>query len=851
MKELTYVNKKYLGIIESQVAPNPQYLWLKNGDLKRFDNGEWVALNSLEADEYYADMAVGTADNLRGRDEAIERKFTFDVSAGEKNSIKEEGTATITKIKGNTMCWNQLIYNGDFKINGGDNTLPDGWTITGHEDWENYLHISYDEDGINIEVIATLTSEMRFGHVLKGGTAIGENTFLCDYTYGGSTTYLNVCYDNVTRNLSPGSHKTTSFSHNNFNSFEFKIYSSTPVGTRIKIHYARLTNLRLLYPSLSSSEAIAAMNKDFSNDYYDYCEPTFFNNKTEKIVTTGFNQWDEEWVVGEYTIIGGKLVFDSKIYNSISSKNLIEVLPKTTYCLYAPSVRDAYIFLLDSHENYTSHIPISNYGIFKTSVDTKYIMFTTAPTGSIIYNNDICINISHSGVADGTYHPYVEFEHEVPINKYFPNGMRSAVNAYDEINHESAIQRIGSFKVSDCYDSLTQDTRASFLFSFISPITIIERHRGNAIENIVCDKIGTVTGASIQIPEETGIAYYRGRVWIKDVNVKTIDAFKAKYGNGTIYAELAEPIVTPLKARAINFNYPVWDWGTERAVSAEPDAIVNVPFRADIIYGFNAVDTIRGNKKSIEDLDNDLSNLEISYREQANKLFLGLLPAQNIYSRLKSMLPGVKFWSAELEDTKNLNSALVAEYRLFYKGINETYMGVEREYYLYNSSTQELDHKVLRRLWIYPTGTVTKYIDYMMPSDRVMTKDVSNGVAALLPGTTYVNNVDSASTVTLTLQSASTSVWLENTNFKAIISDNVPSTLNIWIIRDGGSGCWNYNVDTYGMQEVTVEVNIPELDMKVLQCDNRPTFVNPTQEEFKKYVKVTGVTAGGNLVKLM
>jgi hypothetical protein len=45
-------------------------------------------------------------------------------------------------------------------------------------------------------------------------------------------------------------------------------------------------------------------------------------------------------------------------------------------------------------------------------------------------------------------------------------------------------------------------------------------------------------------------------------------------------------------------DYEVSDFGTEEAVSKGESA----PFRADIVYGFNAVDTIRNNRTMIEEL---------------------------------------------------------------------------------------------------------------------------------------------------------------------------------------------------------------------------------------------------------
>ena len=57
---------------------------------------------------YYSSMAVGVADNLRGRGEATEEEFIYRPSASASNSISEEGVATIKRIKGNSIVWNNL-----------------------------------------------------------------------------------------------------------------------------------------------------------------------------------------------------------------------------------------------------------------------------------------------------------------------------------------------------------------------------------------------------------------------------------------------------------------------------------------------------------------------------------------------------------------------------------------------------------------------------------------------------------------------------------------------------------------------------------------------------------------------
>lgn len=73
----------------------------------------------------------------------------------------------------------------------------------------------------------------------------------------------------------------------------------------------------------------------------------------------------------------------------------------------------------------------------------------------------------------------------------------------------------------------------------------------------------------------------------------------------TTYYELAEPIEVDLE-EPLNLDYEVSDFGTEEVISDTPTA----PLKADIIYQFNAVDRIRENSLSLEDLIKRVAALE-------------------------------------------------------------------------------------------------------------------------------------------------------------------------------------------------------------------------------------------------
>lgn len=71
-------------------------------------------------------------------------------------------------------------------------------------------------------------------------------------------------------------------------------------------------------------------------------------------------------------------------------------------------------------------------------------------------------------------------------------------------------------------------------------------------------------------------------------------------GTATCYAltkEVVEKIDEPL-----NLDYEVCDFGTEKIVGN------NVPVKADIVYGFNAVDVIRNNSLNIDEFTGALEN---------------------------------------------------------------------------------------------------------------------------------------------------------------------------------------------------------------------------------------------------
>lgn len=471
--------------------------------------------------EYYPEMAVGTADNLRGRGEATEEIFTYRPSAGATDNISEEGVATMKRIKGNTVVWNQKIMNGNFADKPNSDALPNGW-IDGFYYITLRATISYPSEG-GIKFVfnkGNATTQNIYTKLSSfSGIVTGHKYHIsCDYSVNGvsTTSYPNYsfaiggtigdgCRVNL-KNTNGEKRKLEVIKSFSVSSDDFAIQSVWGYieGAELWIDNLMLIDLTKMFGAGNEPTTVEEFYErmPMGIDPYAYNEGELLSVNVESIVTNGFNQFN-----GEYA----------------------EVLPHNTYYLGGEYTS---IGFAEEVGGTTEEIVLAD--------DRLY----TPATKGYIYasGTNININLSHSGVRDGEYEPYEERVHEIPeIAQYFPEGMRSAGSVFDEITESAVIHRVGV----RAYEEGDNDN-----------------------SEVMTDGVNTVY-------------------------------------------PLPEPIVTPLPTRAINLNYPVWDWGTERAVSAKPSA----PFRADIVYGFNAVDTIRMNKSDIEALFKRVVALEAKVAE--------------------------------------------------------------------------------------------------------------------------------------------------------------------------------------------------------------------------------------------
>jgi hypothetical protein len=292
----------------------------------------------------------------------------------------------------------------------------------------------------------------------------------------------------------------------------------------------------------------------------DYNKGSFLNFNAEEIKSVGFNAFN-----GEYA----KVLGDMQYYLGGNITSLV----------FKENLED---------EGEVIEIPSDN-------------LYTPNTNGYLVATgNDICINLSHSGYRNGEYEPYKESIVNLPIKKYFPDGMKSAGEVRDEIVWDSekykAIQRIGSVDMGTL----------GWIKSSKSGIFGVDFREGSdeilkASYDIICQEYLVVTTQNSLLNTNKSIInswlYYRGLNVYDDEawNSMTAAEFKASLSGKYLYYKLATPIETIIEE--YNFiDYEVSDFGTEEILSDVP----TTPIIAEIQYGFNAVDVIRNNLFNIK-----------------------------------------------------------------------------------------------------------------------------------------------------------------------------------------------------------------------------------------------------------
>ena len=314
----------------------------------------------------------------------------------------------------------------------------------------------------------------------------------------------------------------------------------------------------------TAGSGVAWFKKLFPKSYYPYNAGELMSVKPSAHVTTGFNQWDEEWELGALSATGGNATSSTEI----RSKNYFPVVGGQTYYLYCAVASTFNYKFYDADKNFISGAYIGRNNTLLIPNDARYMRFYMGAAYGATYKNDICINISNQS-RNGTYEQYDGHTYSLPSVEL--RGIPKWVNgklSYDgdilepngKVTRKYGIVDLGTLTWS--YDNSVP--------RFVSyGINTIAKGSGRSwiIANIVCSKYKAVpldggtesiygTGANKSIALSEG-----ANISIKDADYTDAAAFKTAMSG--VYLVYEKATATTENVSSFEANQLVSAGGTE------------------------------------------------------------------------------------------------------------------------------------------------------------------------------------------------------------------------------------------------------------------------------------------------
>ena len=552
-------------------------------------------------DGYYSSLGAGTADQLNSPDGTTDNSaFNFRTTAG--NESVTTGNVRIKSIRGKTIVWNQLINKANFPssdtisgITFTTNTTDGTITINGTKTVSDSIHFSFNS--------VTLTTGHKY---LYGTSVVGNNLYKVQLTSHDLSVEYNAWSDTIFECTAGSS---------------FMAYVSIYTANTISITFKpQLFDLTQMFGAGNEPATVAEFRKMFPKDIYEYNAGELLSVKPSGIETVGFNLWDGEWEQGDIddTGVDGDTEYAKSHY--CRSKNFNRILGDINYYAICGVSGAIQICFYNEDKTYISKVwrgVECRVYLFASPENARFFRIATNSTYGNTYRGDICINFSWSGSKDGTYEPYEKRTRAVDTATYFPNGMRSAGSAYDEMDFErrKAVTRIGVVDLGAIdWGYEPGENYWRFYGSLPASCPPIKKVVNTSdVGNIITTKydIDNIDRIWVHIADKIiGVTDTKNSIddfWVYDSAYTDVATFKAAMSGVMLYYELETPTEVDIPDTVSNIYYAD-DWGTEEWMQ-DASATIPVPVPATLFYMRNLVDEIRNVRKNCLETSDSLDNL--------------------------------------------------------------------------------------------------------------------------------------------------------------------------------------------------------------------------------------------------
>ena len=521
--------------------------------------------------DYAPALVAGSAGGLLGVSKAQE--FTFAaVPEGTGN-----GAARIGKVKGNSLAWNQLF---------------DGGTLT--------------------RTLAGVPMTFTNGHVVGSGTAnVASNvTLLPDNKVKelvlGHKYYVHYSGAHSGCELkfyAGASYPMTDLSQsviitaNGVGSANF-VLKPNEVGGAVSIDcYLFFLDLTLMFGAGKEPSTVAEFEALYHELYYPQNNGEIINNAADTLVTDGFNQWDEVVEIGAIYSSNGSN--NNGVTDQIRSKNYSPCFGGVVYYFRNPTQVGMPIFWYAIDKSYLGYNSISGGGGTVTSpTNAAYFRIMFQSSYGTTYKNDLCINRSDPA-RNGQYEPYWRRTLPLAITSLrgrpngagervaiFPDGMKRAGDAYDEVYGNIAIKRAGSVDMGTL--SWIKYEKPDSTVYFRAGVPGKRAVSGTGESNLVCARYSTITrqtynsiiDKSIMEPSSNTA---QQNIAARDDAYTDAATFKTAMNGVMLNYELATPEIYILD-EPIPSGFAVGAGGTMHALPDAIDGTPTAPFAAEIAF---------------------------------------------------------------------------------------------------------------------------------------------------------------------------------------------------------------------------------------------------------------------------
>lgn len=468
-------------------------------------------------------------------------------------------------VKGKSIVWNQLMDKSKFEAN----KTSGGVTFTNNGDG-------------SVTVNGTATADAEYYLIKpsdKFGT-VGHKYFLCGCPFRGSyNTYrisssieLNGTWkDGFSDDGTAGGNISRALSSGEIIHIEIAIKSGCAANNLV--FKPQLFDLTEMFGVGNEPSTPAEFSAMFPDDYYPYNAGELKSVATTSVEASGVERFQmlqnpnfSNTVVDTRENVGFSVQQLASPYEVFFYRNLQEpglvsgvfTIPVSGKCRikHNGSVADIDFYYFTSVKNHKYYI---------------YINFTsTNPTvaGGVTYDKAQFFDLTEmfgAGNEPATpaefwqrvpdklygYNPNDYRAANIPSLKYFPDGMRSAGSAYDEINFlsQKAIKRVGAVDMGTLNWSYST-TRTAFQTDDLNtkiefPVT------SSDTANLICTKYSAESYASgwfgtIDKCCGTTFATATKWFWVRDTAYTDAAAFKAAISGVMLYYELATPVETTI-----------------------------------------------------------------------------------------------------------------------------------------------------------------------------------------------------------------------------------------------------------------------------------------------------------------